>query len=152
MARESCEERFREFRKGCVHIFDAVIKGDDSAFRITPKNIEQPLKKRRLPFLPPRDDRLALRHVVLQVVIPIAQEVVELLLSPDEEGGIADLFRQGLRDRFRHREHRFHPLCVCLLDYNIRVRAPFNDSQRSVLYDRLGAPDFSRASLSSCFV
>jgi hypothetical protein len=36
------------------------------------------------------------------------------------------LFRQGIRDRFRHREHRFHPLCVCLLDYNIRVRATLN--------------------------
>ena len=91
-------------------------------FRATPKNIEQPLQKRGLPFFPARDDRLALRHVVLQVVVPIAQEVVELFLSSDEEGGIADLFRQGICDRFRHREHRFHPLCVCLLDYNIRIR------------------------------
>jgi len=84
---------FRKIRLCQHNIAYDIIEGYDSAFFLTPKNIEQPLQKRRLPFLPARDNRLALSHVVLQVIVPIAQEVIEFFLPTDEEGGVADLFR-----------------------------------------------------------
>jgi len=102
--------------KGCIPIFDTVVKRNHVAFRTIPKYIEQSLEKGCLSFLSSCDDCLALRDLSYQMLVPIAQEAVELFFPSDEEVSLADLFRLGTGFRIRHRQHRFHPLCVCIPD------------------------------------
>lgn len=54
-----------------------------------------------------------LHDIRSETITRLCEEAVELFFSPDKEGDVAEVLRPGIRDRFRHREHRFsHALIV----------------------------------------
>ena len=93
MTCECREEFFRKAGKRDSLVLYRVVERNHFAFLTAPQDIEQSLQKRRFPFLSSGDDRLALSHIIDEVIVPISQIVVELLLSPDEELGVSYLLR-----------------------------------------------------------
>ena len=93
MACERREEFFSEAGARDRFFLYRVVERNHLAFRTAPQDIEQPLQKRRFSLFSSSDDRLALGHIIDEVIIPISQIVVELLLSSNEELGVSYLLR-----------------------------------------------------------
>ena len=65
-------------------------KGNHVPFGLPPQDVEQSLQQSGFPLLASCKESLAHGEVFLQVVVPVPEEVVQFLLSSDEQVGVAN--------------------------------------------------------------